>query len=245
MLLVRLLFFFFFKQKTAYEITYGDWSSDVCSSDLELREFGRPGEPRGGAPHPQLRPSAGRQPVRMSPGHGSDNSRTFMPRRISFRFIGVLLCALALPFRPLAQPAAVPPPGMARLPGGVYRPFFRSGSDAKELPVRAFALDILPVTNAEFLAFVRANPRWRRSQVKRLFSDEHYLKHWAGDLDPGEAAATNAPVTWISWFAAKAYAAWAGKRLPTTAEWELAAGASPTRPDGGQDAECQKKAAAR
>src|ERR1051325_3177217 len=27
--------FFFFKQKTAYEITYGDWSSDVCSSDLE------------------------------------------------------------------------------------------------------------------------------------------------------------------------------------------------------------------
>src|SRR5213079_3712406 len=29
-----LFFFFFFKQKTAYEITTGDWSSDVCSSDL-------------------------------------------------------------------------------------------------------------------------------------------------------------------------------------------------------------------
>src|SRR5216117_1035305 len=29
-------FFFFFKQKTAYEIRKGDWSSDVCSSDLEL-----------------------------------------------------------------------------------------------------------------------------------------------------------------------------------------------------------------
>src|SRR6059036_1936633 len=29
-----MFFFFFFKQKTAYEITYGDWSSDVCSSDL-------------------------------------------------------------------------------------------------------------------------------------------------------------------------------------------------------------------
>src|SRR5213595_4025833 len=28
------VFFFFFKQKTAYEITEGDWSSDVCSSDL-------------------------------------------------------------------------------------------------------------------------------------------------------------------------------------------------------------------
>src|SRR6059036_200647 len=32
--------FFFFKQKTAYEITYGDWSSDVCSSDLLLGETG-------------------------------------------------------------------------------------------------------------------------------------------------------------------------------------------------------------
>src|SRR5213082_3320965 len=36
-------FFFFFKQKTAYEIVSGDWSSDVCSSDLELLTtiFGR------------------------------------------------------------------------------------------------------------------------------------------------------------------------------------------------------------
>src|SRR3546814_8588555 len=30
----RLLFFFFFKQKTAYEMRISDWSSDVCSSDL-------------------------------------------------------------------------------------------------------------------------------------------------------------------------------------------------------------------
>ena len=30
------MFFFFFKQKTAYEIGTGDWSSDVCSSDLKL-----------------------------------------------------------------------------------------------------------------------------------------------------------------------------------------------------------------
>src|SRR6059036_3846144 len=34
-------FFFFFKQKTAYEITYGDWSSDVCSSDLARRQARR------------------------------------------------------------------------------------------------------------------------------------------------------------------------------------------------------------
>src|SRR5216117_4251172 len=34
MICFRFLFFFFFKQKTAYEIRKGDWSSDVCSSDL-------------------------------------------------------------------------------------------------------------------------------------------------------------------------------------------------------------------
>src|SRR5881275_3764019 len=38
-----LCFFFFFKQKTAYEIVPCDWSSDVCSSDLHAQ---RPGEAR-------------------------------------------------------------------------------------------------------------------------------------------------------------------------------------------------------
>src|SRR3546814_2939433 len=33
------IFVFFFKQKTAYEMRISDWSSDVCSSDLEVREF--------------------------------------------------------------------------------------------------------------------------------------------------------------------------------------------------------------
>ena len=33
---------FFFKQKTAYEIGTGDWSSDVCSSDLEILHQGGP-----------------------------------------------------------------------------------------------------------------------------------------------------------------------------------------------------------
>ena len=136
------------------------------------------------------------------------------------------------------------PQGMARVPAGVFRPLFRSDVDPREIPVRAFALDIHPVTNAEFLAFVSANPRWRRSQVKRLFADENYLKHWAGDVELGDAITTNAPVTWVSWFAAKAFAAWAGKRLSTTAEWEFAAAASPTRPDGENDAEFKKQIAA-
>src|SRR3546814_5288972 len=40
-----MFFFFFFKQKTAYEMRISDWSSDVCSSDLHEGEPGRDGAP--------------------------------------------------------------------------------------------------------------------------------------------------------------------------------------------------------
>src|SRR3546814_11192393 len=39
--------FFFFKQKTAYEMRISDWSSDVCSSDLALERLGAPQAPTG------------------------------------------------------------------------------------------------------------------------------------------------------------------------------------------------------
>lgn len=133
-----------------------------------------------------------------------------------------------------------PPPGMAVVSGGVFKPLFRSTADFKEVTVKAFYLDVLPVTNDDFLKFVRANPRWQRSPVKRLFADESYLKGWAGDLELGTNTLPDAPVTFVSWFAAKAYAQWVGKRLPTIAEWELTAAAGYTQPDGEKDLEFKR-----
>jgi formylglycine-generating enzyme required for sulfatase activity len=134
-------------------------------------------------------------------------------------------------------------PRMATIPASSYRPFFRGEKDAKVIPIPAFQLDQRPVTNSEYLVFVRENAKWRRSQVKRLFADERYLAHWAGDLDLGSARAEQ-PVTHVSWFGAKAFAAARGKRLPSTAEWEMAAGAGFTVAEGAKDPE-YKQAIAR
>src|SRR5213075_688272 len=60
MIMLFYYLFFFFKQKTAYEITRRDWSSDVCSSDLRARRPGRAFR----LPAPasvDLQPLAGRQ----------------------------------------------------------------------------------------------------------------------------------------------------------------------------------------
>ena len=124
---------------------------------------------------------------------------------------------------------------MVLIPAGSYAPILRGKDELERVPVAAFWLDAQPVTNAEFLAFVRAEPKWQRSRVSPLFADSGYLGDWSGDLEPGPHAPADSPVVCVSWFAARAFAKWAGKRLPTTAEWERAAAGGFTSADGASE----------
>ncbi|HNE49649.1 MAG TPA: formylglycine-generating enzyme family protein [Chitinophagales bacterium] len=118
---------------------------------------------------------------------------------------------------------------MVKINGGEYKPFY--GSNTALVKVAPFLVDERQVTNSEFLAFVKVNPQWRRSQVKRLYADTTYLHNWQNDTTLPKDAKPDAPITYVSWFAAKAYANAAGKRLPTLDEWEFVAMADDSVPN--------------
>lgn len=121
---------------------------------------------------------------------------------------------------------------MVLIQGGIYLPLY--SKNIQEIMVNSFFMDVYPVTNADYLAFITDNPDWSKTEVKSLFADSNYLNQWKSDFifDPETA---NSPVVNISWFAAKKYCECQGKRLPETAEWELAARASETKGDAGKD----------
>lgn len=78
----------------------------------------------------------------------------------------------------------------------------------------AFAIGKYPVTNAMFQTFLH--------QTGYQPSDSHnFLKHWQNGACP--AGMENHPVVWVSQNDAKAYAKWAGGRLPKDYEWQYAA----------------------
>ena len=116
------------------------------------------------------------------------------------------------------------PLGMVLIPAGEFR--MGSGENTDETPVHtvhtdAFYMDKYEVTNGQYKTFVNANPQWRKNRIPIVYHDGDYLKHWNGNNYPTEKG--EHPVTYVSWYAAMAYAKWAGKRLPTEAEWEKAA----------------------
>ncbi len=113
--------------------------------------------------------------------------------------------------------------GMVFIPAGDFQMGSNDGNfDEKPVHtvyVDAFYIDIYEVTNVQYKEFVDANPWWGKDQIPRRYHDGNYLKHWTGN----SYGRGNHPVVYVSWYGAMAYAEWAGKHLPTEAEWERAA----------------------
>ena len=114
------------------------------------------------------------------------------------------------------------------LPGGR----FKMGADidqanyeiekpAHTVVVSSFAIDVHPVTNRQFQKFLKYNPEWGKNAVIQRLKNAYYLKEW-DDYNKAPQDKLDHPVTYVCWYAANAYAEWAGKRLPTEAEWEFA-----------------------
>jgi gamma-glutamyl hercynylcysteine S-oxide synthase len=151
----------------------------------------------------------------------------------------------AAPREPIPPQGAVIPPGeMVSFPGGdvFIGTDDRSVAYDNERPrhvvtLPPFLIDRTPVTNGEYLEFMKDGGYSRRE----LWSDDGWKwlqengaispKHWERDgdgwrttmLDLQRPLDEMRPVCHVCWHEADAYARWAGKRLPTEAEWEAAA----------------------
>jgi len=137
---------------------------------------------------------------------------------------------------------------MVRFPGGAVEIGTDDRSEAYDnerprhvVEVRPFFIDVNPVTNADFLAFIAADgyarPEYWSEPGRRWLAESgaRAPKYWfssegrwmtrvmdcTGPVDPRH------PVCHVSWYEADAFARFAGKRLPTELEWEAAASWDP------------------
>jgi serine/threonine-protein kinase len=88
------------------------------------------------------------------------------------------------------------------------------GPERRKVYANAFYIDRYPVTNAQYALFVRTTGYASES-------GHESLAHFREGAPPRGLEAH--PVVYVSWFDARAYAVWAGKRLPSEAEWEKCA----------------------
>src|SRR5438445_2693120 len=134
---------------------------------------------------------------------------------------------------------------MVSVHGGTYwigdeSPDAFGDAPRRRVQIVSFAIDRHEVTNRQFREFVRATGYrttaeregggwvYRGGESDWSFADGADWRHPLGPQSNIDRASEH-PVVLVSWYDAEAYANWAGKRLPTEAEWEVAArGGRPT-----------------
>jgi formylglycine-generating enzyme required for sulfatase activity len=105
--------------------------------------------------------------------------------------------------------------------GGTFTPLY--GTYKKPVKIKSFIIDENPVTNLNYLEFLKLHPEWNKTNAKTIFIDKTYLDHWQSESELGPKAPSDSPVVQVSWYAAKAFCESEGKRLPTVNEWEYVA----------------------
>jgi len=117
------------------------------------------------------------------------------------------------------DPAEIP--RLQKIFGVDHPQLFQDEVPKHQVTVGDFYLDKYLVTNGQFKSFTDANPEWRPGHLSPDLDNGNYLRHWS----KSDALSTKAdhPVVNVNWYAAVAYCRWAGKRLPSEAEWEYAA----------------------